>query len=166
MTFRTISRMLIQDMELKAEASPRLRTHFNFHEHSDALVQRLLIQLRRGTYIRPHRHFELNKWEMTLVIAGEVEIVLFDDNGALRERIRVGAGGDTMGLELPPEIWHSYVPLTTQATFFEIKQGPYDAARMSQFAPWSPAEGETQVAAYLDWMEHGALGSRFSGAPA
>jgi cupin fold WbuC family metalloprotein len=163
MTFRTISRTLIQDLETKAESSARLRTNHNFHESGDALVQRLLIQLRRGTYIRPHRHFELNKWEMTLVIAGEVEIVLFADDGTLRERLHVGAGGDILGLELPPDTWHSYVPLTTQATFFEIKEGPYDAARMSQFAPWSPAEGEVQVPAYLDWMENGAPGSRFSG---
>ena len=162
MTLRTISRTLIQDMEFKAEASPRLRTHFNFHEHSDALVQRLLIQLRRGTYIRPHRHFELNKWEMTLVIAGEVEIVLFDDNGALHERIRVGAGGDTMGLELPSETWHSYVPLSAHAAFFEVKEGPYDPTRMTQFAAWAPEEGSAQMPAYLHWMEKGALGSRFT----
>ena len=161
MTLRTISRELIASLADKADASPRLRTNHNFHETGDALVQRLIIQMKRGTYIRPHRHFELNKWEMMIAIGGTMDIVLFENNGCLRERIRLETAGDTFGLELPPDTWHSYVPLTPHAAFFEIKEGPYDAARMSQFAEWAPVEGDAQVAAYLDWMEHGALGSRF-----
>jgi cupin fold WbuC family metalloprotein len=161
MTLRNISKQLLSDLAAKADASPRLRTNHNFHEGPEALVQRLIIQMKHGTYIRPHRHFELNKWEMTLVIAGAVDIILFAEDGTLRERIALAAGGDMMGLELPPETWHSYVPKTEHAAFFEVKEGPYDAARMSQFAPWSPAEGDAQAAAYLDWMEHGAVGTRF-----
>lgn len=163
MTFRTISRELLSSLADKADASPRLRTNYNFHETGDALVQRLIIQMKRGTYIRPHRHFDLNKWEMVLALSGEMDIVLFEGDGTLCERIRLAPSGTLAGLELPPDTWHSYVPLTPHAAFFEIKEGPYDAARMSQFAEWAPAEGDTRVVKYLDWMERGALGSRFQG---
>lgn len=161
MPLRTISRQLLTDLAGKADASPRLRTNHNFHESADALVQRLIIQMRRGTYIRPHRHFDLNKWEMTLVLAGQMDIILFEGDGRLRERVRLAPDSHTMGLELPPDTWHSYVPLTTEASFFEVKEGPYDPARMTQFATWAPEEGGAQVPAYLDWMEKGELGSRF-----
>ncbi|MGH8455824.1 MAG: WbuC family cupin fold metalloprotein [Stenotrophobium sp.] len=162
MTLRTISRELLADLAAKADASPRLRTNFNFHEGAESLVQRLIVQMRRGTYIRPHRHYDLNKWEMTLAIAGAVDILLFDDHGAVQERVALSAGGDTMGLELLPETWHSYVPLTAHAAFFEVKEGPYDPARITQFAPWAPAEGEAAVAAYLQWMETAKPGQRFT----
>lgn len=161
MMLRTISRELLSGLAEKADASPRLRTNLNFHEDADALVQRLIIQLRRGTYIRPHRHFDLGKWEMTLALSGDMDIILFDDDGTLRERVRLAPGSAVMALELPHDCWHSYVPLTQHAAFFEIKQGPYDAARMTQFAAWAPEEGAAQVAKYLDWMEHGVRGSRF-----
>ena len=161
MSIRVISRQLIADMQAQAVASPRQRSHFNFHLEPGALVQRLLVQLQRGTYIRPHRHFDLGKWEMTLVLAGEVDIVTFDDDGAVTDRLRLAPVSERMGLELPPQVWHSYVPLSQQATFFEIKEGPYDAARMSQFAPWAPAENAADTASYLAWMTHAEVGQRY-----
>lgn len=159
MTLRSISRELLAELADKADASPRLRTNFNFHENAEALVQRLIIQLRRGTYIRPHRHYDLNKWEMTLALSGAVDIILFEDDGRVRERIALSTDSDTLALELPPETWHSYVPLTDHAAFFEVKEGPYDAARMTQFADWAPPEGDTGVAAYLRWMETAQAGA-------
>ncbi|TXH05208.1 MAG: cupin fold metalloprotein, WbuC family [Nevskiaceae bacterium] len=159
---RTISQDLLADLAQKAEASPRLRTHFNFHEGPASLVQRLIVQLGRGTYIRPHRHIDLNKWEMTLALSGTAEVLLFEDDGALRERVRLSPGGAVVALELPPQTWHSYVPQGAHAAFFEIKEGPYDPARITQFAPWAPAEGEAAVADYLRWMTKATPGSRYA----
>ncbi|MGH8504894.1 MAG: WbuC family cupin fold metalloprotein [Stenotrophobium sp.] len=159
MTLRSISRELLAELAGKADASPRLRTNFNFHENADAMVQRLIIQLRRGTYIRPHRHYELNKWEMTLALSGKVDIVLFEDDGRVRERIQLSTDGATLALELPPETWHSYVPLTEHASFFEVKEGPYDASRMTQFADWAPPEGDAEVGRYLHWLETAQAGA-------
>ena len=161
MSLRTISRGFLDDLAAKADASPRLRTNFNFHEGAESLVQRLVIQLRRGTYIRPHRHYDLNKWEMTLVLTGEVDILIFDNHGHVTERIHLAANGETIALELLPETWHSYVPVTERAAFFEIKEGPYDPARITQFADWAPAEGDASVAAYLRWMETAQPGASY-----
>lgn len=161
MTLRTISRTLLDDLADKAAASPRLRTNHNFHQPQDA-VQRLIIQLAHGTYIRPHRHFELKKWEMALVIAGAVDIVLFDEQGTITDRIELSATGERMGIELPHEQWHGYVTKSPTASFFEIKEGPYDATRMAQFADWAPAEGDALVPKYLAWMASASLGARFT----
>jgi cupin fold WbuC family metalloprotein len=161
MTLRTISRDLLAELVDKADASPRQRTHFNFHEGAESLVQRLIVQMRRGTYIRPHRHYDLNKWEMTLALTGEVDILIFEDDGVLRERIRIAPDSEVMALELQPQTWHSYVPLSTHAAFFEIKEGPYDPARITQFADWAPAEGDAGVAAYLRWLELAKPGASY-----
>ena len=161
MSLRTISHEFLADLEIKAANSPRQRTHFNFHNKPEAPVQRLIVQLRRGTYIRPHRHFELNKWEMALVLLGEVDIVLFEDDGVIKDRFTLMPAGERMGLELPSQVWHSYVPLSEQVSFFEVKEGPYDPARMSQFAPWAPAEGDAGVPGYLQWMTGAVIGERY-----
>jgi cupin fold WbuC family metalloprotein len=163
MTLRTISRDLLAELANKADASPRQRSHFNFHEGADSLVQRLIVQMRRGTYIRPHRHYDLNKWEMVLALSGAIDILIFDDHGVVLERIAVAAGSETMALELQPKTWHSYVPLTSHAAFFEVKEGPYDPVRITQFADWAPAEGEAGVPAYLQWMETAQPGQRYPG---
>ena len=162
MTLRTISADLITNLEAQADASPRLRTNFNFHEGAESLVQRLVIQMRRGTYIRPHRHYDMDKWEMTLALSGTVEIVIFEEDGCVRERIRIAPGSEVMALELLPQTWHSYVPLSDHAAFFEIKEGPYDPARITQFAPWAPAEGDAGVPAYLAWLAAAQPGQRYA----
>lgn len=163
MTLRTISQDLLSGLAAQADASPRLRTNFNFHEGADSLVQRLIIQMKRGSYIRPHRHYDMNKWEMTLAISGAFEIVIFEDDGTLRERVRLEPNSTVIALELQPQTWHSYVPLSEHAAFFEVKEGPYDAARISQFAPWAPAEGEAAVAAYQAWLAVALPGQRYAG---
>ncbi|MGH8462100.1 MAG: WbuC family cupin fold metalloprotein [Stenotrophobium sp.] len=166
MNLRTISRAFLNDLATKADASPRMRTNFNFHEDAESLVQRLVLQLKRGTYIRPHRHYDLKKWEMTLVLAGEIDILLFDNHGRIIERMRLAANGETLAVELLPETWHSYVPVTDHVAFFEVKEGPYDAARITQFADWAPAENAAAAAAYLRWMETAQANDSFSNAGA
>lgn len=162
MTLRTISRELLGDLAAQADASPRLRTHFNFHEGAESLVQRLIIQMKRGTYIRPHRHYDMNKWEMTVALSGIVEIVIFEEDGCVRERIRIAPDSEVMALELLPKTWHSYVPISDHAAFFEIKEGPYDPARITQFAPWAPAEGDATVPRYLAWLATAQPGQRYA----
>lgn len=162
MTLRTISRDLLSSLAEQADASPRQRTNFNFHEGADSLVQRLIIQMKRGTYIRPHRHYEMNKWEMILAISGVFEIVIFEDDGGVKERIRLEPNSNVLALELQPNTWHSYVPLSEHAAFFEIKEGPYDPARITQFAPWAPAEGDAAVAAYKAWLATAQTGQQYT----
>lgn len=163
MTLRTISHELLSGLMAQADVSPRQRTNFNFHEGAESLVQRLIIQMKRGTYIRPHRHYDMGKWEMTLAISGAFEIVIFEDDGSLRERVRLEPSSDVIALELLPQTWHSYLPLSEHAAFFEIKEGPYDPARITQFAPWAPAEGDAAVPVYQRWLATAQPGQRFDG---
>lgn len=162
MSLRQINEELLSGLERQATASPRLRTNYNFHEGAASLVQRLIIQMTRGSYIRPHRHYDMRKWEMTLALRGAFEIVVFEDDGVVRERIRMAPDGPVMALELLPETWHSYLPLSEQVAFFEVKEGPYDPARITQFAPWAPAEGDAAVPSYLAWLATAQPGQRYA----
>jgi cupin fold WbuC family metalloprotein len=160
MATKRITSALLTELDRKAAASPRLRTNHNLHEVPEASVQRLAVKLRRGTYIRPHRH--QTKWELGIVLQGEMDLVLFNDDGLLTERVRMAPGGSTLLMELPAAQWHSYVCVSEAATFFEVKEGPYDPATSSEFAAWAPVEGDAAAQRCLDWMAAARLGERFA----
>ena len=162
MTIQTkrITGALLAELDQKAKASPRLRTNHNLHTEMAAPIQRLAIKLRHGTYIRPHRHPQ--RWELGLVLQGRMDLVLFDEGGALVERVTMTPIQGTLAMELPANTWHSYVCVSDAATFFEVKEGPYDPS-LSEFAPWSPAEGDAKAASFLQWMADAATGSRYPG---
>ena len=95
---KRITDTLLADLDKKAVISPRQRTHHNLHEGPQAAVQRLVVKLRRGTYIRPHRHRE--RWELGICLQGRMDLVLFDDGGALIERAASGRCGVYSALRL------------------------------------------------------------------
>jgi cupin fold WbuC family metalloprotein len=149
---------LFDDLAAKAAASPRQRAHYNVHAASSDLVQRFLVCANRNSYVRPHRH--MTKSELGVVLRGGFDVVTFDDSGVITGRHRVGAGSTATAFETPRIIWHTLVPDSDGSLFFEVKEGPYDAATASQFAPWSPAEGDANAAAFLSWVRTAPVGAQ------
>jgi cupin fold WbuC family metalloprotein len=132
----------------RARQSPRLRTNHNFHASMDENPHRFLNVMVRGTYVTPHRHTDPPKSESFLALSGEIAFFLFDDAGdVIRTEI---LGRDTIGIDIPPGVWHSLAVLTPEAVCYEVKPGPYSAANDKDFAPWAPREGDPSAAEYLE----------------
>jgi cupin fold WbuC family metalloprotein len=144
----------------RAEASPRRRSNFNLHEQADDPVQRLFIAAKRDSYFRVHRHPD--KWEFSIVVRGLFEVLTFDEQGLLTQRMRVGPNADVCAFELPSNTYHTWIPLEDDAIFFEVKQGPYDAATAAQFAPWAPAEGAPEVLDFVRKLTTAQIGDRLA----
>ena len=157
---KKLTARLIQELGRKAAAAPRKRTNHNFHESLDDPVQRLIVVMKKGTYIRPHRHAAENKWEFAVALQGRMQVILLNDDGSLRERVDLAPGGQTIGLEIPPEVWHTWLALEEDAAFFECKRGPYHHEKTNVFAPWSPPEGDARVAEYSQWLARAKVGER------
>lgn len=153
---KRLTRSALDDLAGAAQASPRGRSHLLWHPEPQDPVQRLLIALQPGTYIRPHCHPE--QWELLMMIAGEVELLGFDADGTLTERLPLAANGDCVGMELPPGHWHT-LRVTAPASLLEIKPGPLRAA---SFADWAPAEGDAGVPAFQAWLAAAAVGECLS----
>lgn len=143
-----------QNLTETAQNAPRLRTNENLHENYESLVQRLFIAMEPDSYVRPHRHMESNKWEFFFVVKGRLLFLLYNENGTVEKRIELVAGGETQGLEIPPNTWHSTVALESGTVFFEVKEGPYVLTSDKGFAPWAPAEGDAEVADYIHKLTH------------
>lgn len=162
MLITQVDQFFLDKRQRAAKLSPRLRAHHNFHESSESPVQRLSIALQPDTYVRPHRHVEFHQWEMIILLTGEVQLLVFDDSGAVTSRILLSHKTRCVLVELPVGTWHSLFPVAGEATILEVKQGPYRAAKPEDvFAPWAPEEGSDAAQACLSWMQQAEVGQRF-----
>jgi cupin fold WbuC family metalloprotein len=151
-SMQKIDRYLIETLHREAEASLRRRSHLLLHSGHDDQVQRLLIVLCFGTYVRPHRHSE--QWEMLTLVTGEADFLMFSPAGELVERIPLAADR-TMLVQIPPGQIHGFVTLKNGTAVVEVKPGPY---RENEFVEWAPAEGTKEAAAFLDWLSQAPIG--------
>ncbi|VTR50086.1 Uncharacterised protein [Serratia fonticola] len=112
-------------MSEQAATLPRLRAHRTLHEELSDPVQRLAIAMEPGTYIRPHRHPQT--WELLTPLRGRFVVLQFNDEGVVTQRTLLGE--ETKVLEMPAFTWHAVLSVDPGGVVFEVKQGPYQAAR-------------------------------------
>lgn len=132
-------------LSAEARSRPRRRANRNLHA-MDEPVHRLLNAVEPGSYVRPHRHLTPPKSETLVAVAGEIGLVLFDEDGNVTEARRLSPAG-FLAADLPAGTWHAIVSLAEGSVFFETKPGPYVAPGPSDLAAWAPAEGSAEGAA-------------------
>lgn len=138
----------------EAQGNSRRRLNMNLHASYSEPVQRLFNAICPESYIRPHRHSGMSGVESLIAVIGGFAFFRFDDRGRVVEMLRFGTrvandrGFDRLGVEIRPEVWHTVVALTNPAILLEVKAGPFDPDAAKQFAPWAPAEGAPDAAAY------------------
>ena len=142
-----IDRALIEDVAKRAEGTARRRLNHNFHSGPADNPHRFLNVLLRGTYVRPHRHVTPPKSETFVVLEGIADILIFNEDGTIASRHRLGE--ETLGIDLGPGIWHNVVAVSERVVCFEVKPGPWEPASDKDFASWAPAEGDPGVADYM-----------------
>ena len=145
---KLFSSALLDELSVKATASPRGRANHNIHASPDDPVQRFFVVANRHSYFRPHRH--RTKSELAFVVRGGFDVLTFDESGRMLARYSVDAGGELLGYETPSATWHTLLARTDGSAFLEIKEGPYDQATAAEFAPWAPPEGDARVPQFLE----------------
>ena len=153
------TRQLLDELAVRATASPRGRTNFNIHSSAADPVQRFFIVANRQSYFRPHRH--LSKSELALVLRGQFDVITFDEHGAVTARCVIGDDADGFAYETPCATWHTLIARADGSAFLEVKEGPYDPASSVEFASWAPAEGDARVPPFMDWLRAAQPGDIF-----
>lgn len=153
---KLINTTIIDDLLNKAGASIRKRSAYNIHESFHDPIQRYLVASKIDSYFRPHRHRSV--FELAFVFRGKFDVILFDDNALVTDRISLGPDAENIGFELPPNVWHTWIPMTDGSIFLEVKEGPYDPTSGIEFASWSPPEGDGRVSDFLPAMRNLIVG--------
>jgi len=99
MSVRRIAQSGLSALSRQAQAAERLRCNLNLHGGPDDPVQRLLNALEPGTYVRPHRHMQSDRWELMTILCGRAALLTLDDEGRVQERIELDA--QTLLVEVP-----------------------------------------------------------------
>lgn len=157
---KVIQDKTIEQLIKDAQSSPRLRMNLNLHEGLDEPIQRLCNAFEPKTYVRPHRHPEAGRWELFVILQGCADVLLFDDDGLVLERLSLSKQGPSYIVEIPPGTWHTLVSLQSGTVLFEVKQGPYQALTDKDFAAWAPAEASEAAAQLLEWLRGCQVGQR------
>lgn len=153
---KLIDKNLVARLHQTAAAAPRLRTHHNLHPTYDDPIQRMCMAMEPRTYVRPHRHPD--KWELLLIVSGDMLVLNFDAAGKVQAVTRLIAGGETLGIETAADTWHGIATLAPATVVFECKYGPYVPTAEQDFAPWAPPEGHARCAEFETWFKQARVG--------
>ena len=70
---------------------------------------------------------------------------MFDADGAVLAVRELALAAGSIGLHVPPGVFHSIVALESGTVFIEIKAGRYAVPVAAEWGQWAPAEGEPGV---------------------
>ncbi len=128
-----------------AAAARRRRARICLHGADSDLLHDMVIAHAVGGYDRPHRH--LGKDETFHVLEGAASVVLFDAEGNIAARHRLGEGGAAL-CRVPVGVDHMLVIHSGWFIVHEATNGPFDRAR-TIFPPWSEEPGTDAAACFL-----------------
>jgi cupin fold WbuC family metalloprotein len=143
-----------------SRASERRRMILPFHKSHEDPLHRMFNALQPGTYVQPHRHLSPPKAEVFMVLAGAIDMLIFEEDGRLAQAARLEAGGASFAVDVAPGIYHAFLVRAPDTLIYEVKSGPYTALSDKDFATWAPAEGSSDVPGYVEQLER-ALAERF-----
>lgn len=149
-TLTVLGRADIDGLLARLPAAPRGRVRICAHASDDAPLHEMIIALAGGRYIRPHRH--RGKAESFHLIQGTVDIVFFDEAGAITAVLPMTDAAGLGYYRIDHDAYHTLVVRTAAAVYHEVTTGPF-RRQDTEFAPWSPDEGDPAVASWLQDLD-------------
>lgn len=131
----------IRVLKERALRNPRQRIRICAHKDTTDPLHEMLIVHTSDTYVRPHKHF--GKSESFHVIEGTVDVVIFNDAGAISEVICMGdyASGRRFYYRIDKPVYHTLLITSPILVFHEVTNGPFRREE-TVFAPWAPEDGD------------------------
>ncbi len=159
----SVTRIDLADVEyLKALSRNTRRKRIRLCAHpdvSDALHEMLIVH-HAGNYVPPHKH--PGKSESFHMIEGILNIVLFEDDGSIRDVFRMDASGKEgfFYYRLSEPLYHTVIAVSDVVVFHETTNGPFRREDMviPRWAPGDSADEEV-IRAYMSQL-HSSLEGR------
>ena len=135
---KVIDEELLDEVSVQAKASPRLRMNFDLRTQafdSDPdwkdTSQRMLNVMMKDTVVPIHRHTETS--ETVIVLRGRGDEVSYDDDGHELERVTLAADSGCRAVQVPRNVYHTFVPHEDGTVIFEAKDRAYDPEGTEEF---------------------------------
>lgn len=132
-----ISNEEIEYLKHLAGLNPRKRIRLCAHKGKNDTLHEMFIVHKQGCYVTPHKH--IGKVESMAIIEGEVDVILFENDGNIKKIIQMGDrnSGKNFYQRIADPIYHSMIIRSEFLVFHEITEGPF-LREKTIFAPWAP----------------------------
>ena len=129
-----------QRIRLCAHTSPQDRLHEMFIIHTSEC------------YVRPHKH--VGKAESMAILEGEVDVVLFRDDGTVENVLQMGdpGTGRQFYYRLTNGTYHMLLIRSPFLVFHEVTEGPF-LREKTVFPEWAPDEESLELNSFLNNIE-------------
>lgn len=149
---KIVTSELLSQLTKAALESPRLRQNHNLHLSNSSRCHRLLNAVEPASYIRPHRHLDLEKDEGFVLLRGRLGIIIFADDGSVAETVLLSQVTGNLAVDILHGVYHTAVSLETGTVFYEAKAGPYLPLAEDEKAAWAPEDADSLAKGYLEQL--------------
>lgn len=113
----------------------RKRVRICTHENVESKLHEMFVCYTKTTNIAPHRH--VGKDEIFYVMEGEMDFVVYNDDGTVRQTLPMGdpRSGKAFCVRVPMNTYHSVVLHSEFCVLHEATPGPFNRAD-TQWATW------------------------------
>ena len=146
---QVVTRELIAHVSAEALLNPRLRKNYNIHPSDESHCHRLLNAIEPDSYIRPHRHLDLEKDEAFILLNGRLAVVTFTAAGEVAEKVVLSYTSGNFAVDIPHGVYHTALSLESGTVFYETKAGPYRPLKEEEKALWAPEDSDPQAHSFL-----------------
>ena len=137
---------LFDNIEELAKENPRRRMNHDLRTQAEEPVvsgtkfqdsgwrdtsQRMLNVMMKDTVIPIHRHAETA--ETVIVLRGSGDEVTYDDSGKEVERITLRYGTECAAVQVPRNVYYTFIPHEDGTVIFEAKDRAYDPEGTEEF---------------------------------
>lgn len=138
----------MRDLKKLALKNPRQRIRICAHRSPADTLHEMFIVHTKECYVRPHKH--IGKAESMFVLEGETDVVLFNDDGAVRSVTQMGAAdsGRVFYQRLSDEIFHMLIIRSDFLVFHEVTEGPFQR-NTTVFPDWAPPDQTVEAREFI-----------------
>jgi cupin fold WbuC family metalloprotein len=135
----------INFLRRKVASNQKGRVRINFHQDNSDLLHEMIIAIQPDSYIQPHKH--PGKSESFHIIYGAVDIVIFEDDGAIREVVSLAAEDEAKAFyyHMSKPFFHTLIINSDLLVVHEITNGPF-VKNGTVFGSFAPADSASAIA--------------------
>ena len=120
-----ITQAILDDLTMKAKASPRLRMNQDLRDSETDGSQRMLNAIEPGSVLPIHRHRHTS--ETVVCLRGRLVEEFYDELERIcTEAIELSPNGPVVALNIPAGQWHTVRALESGTVILEMKNGAYE----------------------------------------
>lgn len=129
-------------LKAQARSSRRKRARICAHRSNEDALHEMLIAISADSYIHPHKH--TRKVESFHIVEGLVDVVVFDDAGAIVDVVELGdiTTGRNFYYRLSDSMFHTLLIHNEFLVVHEVTNGPF-VANETILASFAPSESQS-----------------------